>query len=176
MSLKSRWRFTAWSQPPLGSCANGWARKILVLFIYQPGAFPRACGPGIPEEQPGWEGAVAAAAPLRPCESSLGGLAPSCKAADYTRLRVWGPAPQCLFRQGLGRVSHAPELCPVLQDLCPQPAAHELPTAELSCFQEECPQVYVFSINAGLYFRFQIEKNQAMNFKFHFMRCFVCRV
>lgn len=61
-----------------------------------------------PEEQPGGEGAVAAAAPLRPCESSPGGLAPSCKAADYTRLRVWGPALQRLFRQGLGRVSHAP--------------------------------------------------------------------
>ena len=98
--------------------------------------------------------------PLRPRERSLGSLAPSCKPADHARLRVWGPALQCLFRQCLGRVSHAPELCPVLQDLCPQPAARAFPTAELSCFQDKCPQVYIFSINVDLYFEFQIEKKK----------------
>ena len=137
-------------------------------------AFPRACGPGVPEEQPGWEGAVAPADPLRPRESSLGSLAASCKPADYARLRVWGPTPQYLFHQCLGRVSHAPELCPVLQDLCPQTTAHGFPTIELSCFQDQCPKVYIFSINADLHVKFQIEKTT--NFKFYSMRCFICIV
>ena len=169
LPLKSRWCFAVCYQPPLGGCVSRRAGKILLLFIYQPGCISEGL----------WSGRSGGAA-------WMGGGRGSCRPTQATwefagesrcfPQTCWLRSAECGGRpRSTSPVSvWGGWAMPFRTSAHSQPAAHAFPTIELSRFQDQCPKVHIFSINADLHVKFQIEKT--MNFKFYSMRYFICIV